>query len=108
MNFTNIQCRWNGIETCRTNAAATKNDDKDNYNYNHNVNGGDGVASQEEDVFFVKQASTFEPDILIGSALVYSVQGAMYCADTIHYFFETHQTKEVCNFSPMQNAKIHM
>ena len=97
-----------GIETCRTNAAATKNDDKDNYNYNHNVNGGDGVASQEEDVFFVKQASTFEPDILIGSALVYSVQGAMYCADTIHYFFETHQTKEVCNFSPMQNAKIHM
>lgn len=42
--------------------------------------------------------STFDAEILIGSALIYSAQGAFCCADTIHYFFESQRTKEVRNF----------
>jgi predicted nicotinamide N-methyase len=42
-------------------------------------------------------AATFDAEILIGSALVYSAQGAFCCADTIHYFFESQRTKKVRN-----------
>lgn len=41
--------------------------------------------------------ATFDAEVLIGSALVYSAQGAFCCADTIHYFFESQRTKEVRN-----------
>lgn len=71
------------IKICQDNVTTTNGKDSDNEN------------ETQDNVFFAKQASTFEADILIGSALIYSVQGAMYCADTIHYFFETNQTKTV-------------
>jgi len=36
----------------------------------------------------------FEPDILIGSALIYSAQGALHCADTICFYLMEKRAKE--------------
>jgi predicted nicotinamide N-methyase len=36
----------------------------------------------------------FKPDILIGSALIYSGQGALYCADTICFYLMEKKAKE--------------
>ncbi len=40
-------------------------------------------------------AYMYKPDIVIGSALVYSAEGAMYCADTIHHFLIKRGAEEV-------------
>lgn len=57
--------------------------------------------NEENAVYFGKKASTFAADIIVGSALVYSPQGAVCCADTIQYFFETHNVKEVTTLSSL-------
>ena len=36
----------------------------------------------------------FNPDIVLGSALIYSMEGALYCADIVRYFLVEKRAKE--------------
>jgi predicted nicotinamide N-methyase len=49
------------------------------------LRGAEWLTDQEEEPRN-KIEQDFDTDIVIGSALVYSAQGALYCADTVKYF----------------------
>jgi len=48
----------------------------------------------EDSMKYHGNAYMYNPDIVIGSALVYSAEGAMWCADTINYFLSERGAKE--------------
>ena len=52
-------------------------------------------ANNDDDVYYSGEAATFDAQVVIGSALVYSAQGAIYCADTIYHCFKKNKTEEV-------------
>ena len=51
----------------------------------------DWGSLHETDDCFLEDAQAFIPDIIIGSALVYSPQGGICCADVIQTYFESHE-----------------
>ena len=40
------------------------------------------------------ETSQFEPDLVLGSALIYSAEGALFCADTIYHFISGRDSRE--------------
>ena len=43
-----------------------------------------------------KNASDYDANIVLGSALVYSAEGALYCADTVRHFLAENKCTEEC------------
>lgn len=54
--------------------------------------------TDDDDLYFADKITTYDADIIIGSALIYSPQGGLCCADTVHHFFEKYGVKEVSNY----------
>mmetsp|Transcript_26708 Transcript_26708/g.31076 ORF Transcript_26708/g.31076 Transcript_26708/m.31076 type:complete len:342 (-) Transcript_26708:1539-2564(-) len=53
-----------------------------------------GEEEDQDSIYYSKEPSCYMADIIVGSALIYSAEGAAYCSDTIHHFFSKQNTKE--------------
>ena len=58
------------------------------------IESAEWIDTYVEDCTNAQEGRCFNPDIVIGSALVYSVEGALYCADAVRYFLVEKGAKE--------------
>ena len=54
------------------------------------------------------KASQFEPDVVVGSALVYSAEGALFCADTIYHFIFNKGSREAWVLQMPERPGFHL
>jgi hypothetical protein len=58
------------------------------------IQSAEWINTDVEDHANDQEGRGFYPDIVLGSALVYSVEGALYCADTVRFFLVERGAKE--------------
>ena len=55
-----------------------------------------------------RKANQFEPDIVVGSALVYSAEGALFCADTIYHYVSKIESREAWVLQMPERPGFHL